>query len=380
MGKILITGGAGFIGSNLALKFANDNYEVIVFDNLSPQIHGQNPNLESATFNSILSHPKITFYKGDVRNLQSWTEVLCEAEIIYHLAAETGTGQSMYELNKYTEVNVLGTSLLFQALGNLKHHKVKKIIYASSRSIYGEGKYVRSNGDYVYPEHRDKLDLEKGIFEIHDQNEVLISCPTDELSLIHPSSFYGLTKQFQENIIHTMSKHFDIIPISLRLQNVYGEGQSLKNPYTGILSIFSNLFIKNLPVTIFEDGLESRDFIHVDDVVSAFFHMSMNGIEENIFNIGTGIPTTVIEVARLLKESIQSHSEILINGAFRIGDIRHNFADISKIKREIGFNPEIQFSDGIKRFCNWAIKQNLGEINFQASLEEMKAKGLYYEK
>lgn len=383
MGKerILITGGAGFIGSKLALNLIGRNHSVTILDNLSLQIHGSNPIKTSWIYRQIIENDNIEFINGDVRDIDRWRSLVLTHDIIYHFAAETGTGQSMYQISNYSEVNIQGTAMLFQALSENKNHSVKKIIYASSRSIYGEGKYVDSRGKLHYPDHRSLERLRNGDFDLYYKGERLLEVATDESSKIHPSSFYGLTKQFQEDMIHTMSEYFDIIPISLRLQNVYGEGQSLNNPYTGILSIFSNLLRNDQEIKIFEDGNETRDFIHVEDVVNAFILAKNSTIKEGrIYNVGTGIPTKVVDVAHELKKLYDSKSTITINGAFRKGDIRHNFADISKISSELDFIPAISFSDGLSRFTKW-VKNNESQnlSGYIKSIEEMKEKGFYEE-
>lgn len=378
--KILITGGAGFIGSKLALYLAR-KYKVTILDNLSKQIHGENAPIDSWTYKQVLNQKNIKIVIGDVKDLDTWRNLILQNDIIYHLAAETGTGQSMYQISNYSKVNIHGTALLFQALSENQNHSVRKIIYASSRSIYGEGKYLDSKEMVHYPRHRSIDKLRVGDFNIYNNhNEPLTAVATDEDSKIHPSSFYGLTKQFQEDMIHSMSPHFGITPISLRLQNVYGEGQSLNNPYTGIMSIFSNLLRTNKEIKVFEDGNETRDFIHVDDVVRAFDLARKTDIKEGrIYNVGTGIPTKIIDVANSLKKLLKSNSSIVINGAFRKGDIRHNYADITKIQQELNFHPSISFSEGLMRFTVWVKKISPKESKYLDSLKEMKSKGLYEE-
>lgn len=377
--KILITGGAGFIGSLLAKKLAFLGNRVVVLDNLSKQIHGERPIQTSYTFKNVI-HSNIEFVEGDIKNLDLLKKLVKDCNIIYHMAAETGTGQSMYEISKYSEVNIHGTSLLFQAISDTKDHKIEKIIYASSRSIYGEGKYENSEGKIFYPDHRQLEKLKKGDFGIYNEKELLKPIPTDEDSKIHPSSFYGLTKYIQEKIIHTLSKQFDIIPISLRLQNVYGEGQSLINPYTGIISIFSSLLMANDEINVFEDGFESRDFIHVEDVVEAFILMKSELVDsEKIYNVGFGKEISVLEVAETLKKLFDSKSKINISGAFRVGDIRTNFADISKITDELSYKPKIEFNEGISRFVKWVKSKEKQSISLKESLNEMKGKGLFNE-
>lgn len=375
MKKILITGGAGFIGSNLSLALVKKGYKVTVLDNLSPQIHGENPEINSSLFKNISG--KVNFIYGDVTNSIDWKKSIENQDIIIYLAAETGTGQSMYEIEKYTEVNVLGTAKMLDILVNEKH-QVKKVIIASSRAIYGEGKYFNENLGIVFPKSRKMEDMEKGDFEVKSETgEILHPIATDENAKLSPISVYAITKQVQEQMVMTVCTTVNIKPVSLRFQNVYGEGQSLKNPYTGILSIFSTQILNEKSINIFEDGTESRDFIHIDDAVEAIIK-SIETDEANgeIFNIGTGISTSVLEVAETLKNLYQKDVEIHVSGQFRLGDIRHNFADISKAKKILKFEPKISFQDGIKRFSDWVIQQNISEINLEKSFDEMKSKGL----
>ncbi len=372
--KILITGGAGFIGSNLALKLIEKGHSVSVLDNLSPQIHGENP-LESKLYLSIKD--KVNFIIGDILDENIWDIAIGDNEVIIHLAAETGTGQSMYNIEKYSLVNIHGTSLMLDYLTNVKH-KVLKIVVASSRAIYGEGKYLHPKFGEVYPSPRAENDMLSKQFEpFYKDKEKLVLVGTDELSKIHPSSFYGLTKQFQEQMIMTICPSLGITPVAFRYQNVYGPGQSLSNPYTGILSIFSTQIRNNNSINIFEDGLESRDFVYIDDVVEA----TILGIEKNeannqVFNVGTGVAINVLNVAQTLKDCFKSKTEINITGQFRIGDIRHNFADLTKIKDKLNFNPKITFQVGIKKFVDWVLEQEISNDLYAKSVEELKAKGL----
>ena len=373
MKNILITGGAGFIGSRLCEKLFDKGYKVTVLDNLSTQIHGDN---ESNLFRKIKD--KCTFIKGDVRNKEDWKKSLINQEIVVHLAAETGIGQSMYELEKYNEVNIMGTAHLLEILAN-SSHKVKKIIVASSRAIYGEGKYkCKDHGDQ-YPGKRRQIDMEHSIF-----NPRCVSCnselelvATDEKSKIHPSSIYGINKQQQEQMILLMGESLGIPSVAFRYQNVYGPGQSLSNPYTGILSIFSTRILNGNDLDIYEDGLESRDFVYIDDVVDA----TILGIEKHesngeVFNVGSGVATTVKEVAESLKGFYDSDIKISISGKFRLGDIRHNYADLSKIKSLLGFTPKYNFQEGISEFVKWVKTQEVKEDKYDKSIQELKQKGL----
>ena len=376
MKNILITGGAGFIGSNLALKLISKGYTVTVLDNLSPQIHGHNPKETSPLFLSIKD--KVKFIEGTVTNIEDWKKALEGQDVIVHYAAETGTGQSMYEVQKYIDVNITGTSLMLELLVN-GDYNVKKVVVASSRSIYGEGKYMSKELGAVYPKHRVAEDMDNGDFEPNYPNSsALTLVATDEDSKIHPSSVYGITKQNQEQMVLTVCPTIGIAGVAFRYQNVYGPGQSLKNPYTGILSIFSTQIKNGNGINIFEDGKESRDFVYIDDVVDA----TILGIEKEeannqVFNVGTGVATDVITVANSLCKNYGVEVPITISGNYRLGDIRHNFADLTKISSTLGFEPKFSFEQGLQQFTDWVNTQEVQEDKYQKSIDEMKAKGLY---
>jgi dTDP-L-rhamnose 4-epimerase len=380
MGKniknILVTGGAGFIGSNLVLKLLDKGYYITVLDNLSPQIHGKNPETESSLFKSIKD--KVKFIKGSVTDRENWEKALSNQDAIIHLAAETGTGQSMYQVHKYVDVNINGTALMLDVLVN-GDYKIKKVIIASSRAIYGEGKYRSKEFGIVFPSHRAEEDLNKGDFEVKYPNSSdLTLVATDEESKIHPSSVYGITKQNQEQMIMTVCPTLGIAAVAFRYQNVYGPGQSLKNPYTGILSIFSTQIKNGNGINIFEDGKESRDFVYIDDVVDAtILGLEKEEANNQIFNVGTGTPTDVYTVAKQLIKNYRIEVPITISGNYRLGDIRHNFADITKISSMLNFVPKISFKQGLEKFTNWVNSQEIQEDYYQKSIEEMKAKGLY---
>lgn len=374
--NILITGGAGFIGSSLSLNLIERGHKVRVLDNLSEQIHGKDGD-NSELFLKIKD--KVEFIKGDVRNLEDWIKSIKGIDTIVHLAAETGTGQSMYEINKYIDVNIKGTSNLLDVLTNQKH-SIKKIVVASSRAIYGEGSYSCRAHGVVFPTERIESDLIKGDFNakcpICNENVEVIA--THEDSKIHPSSIYGFTKYAQEEMCMIVGKSLNIPVVSLRYQNVYGPGQSLKNPYTGILSIFSTRIKNNNEINIFEDGKETRDFVYIDDVVQATT-LSIENEEANFetFNVGTGVPTDVLTIAEILKGNYNSNVNIKVSGDFRLGDIRHNFADITKINQKLGYESNFNFSSGVTEFTKWVEQQEIQEDNYDKAMEEMKKKGLY---
>jgi len=373
--KVLITGGAGFIGSNLARKLVKDGYEVTILDNFLPQIHGDKDYLPADLENVV------KLIKGDVADTDLLYKSLAGQHAVVHYAAETGTGQSMYNISHYTNINIQATAALCEYIVT-EDHQIQTVIVASSRSIYGEGKYMSKQHGTVYPSGRTFKDI-KNSFEV--------SCPisgefnlelaaTDEISAIHPSSFYGITKQVQEQMVILACKLKNINGFALRYQNVYGPGQSLKNPYTGILSIFSRVALQNEEINIFEDGFESRDFVYIDDVVKATASCITTLNEgQFILNVGSGIPVSVIDVANEIISYLKSDSKIKISGAFREGDIRHNYADLTLAKEVIGFEPNWSFRDGLHQFLDWVLKQEdipLNTSDYKKSLGELKEKGL----
>ena len=378
MKKILITGGAGFIGSNLSLKLIEKGYVVTVLDNLSPQIHGENGEDKSFLFLTIKD--KVKFIKGTVESKSDWKKALEGQDAVIHYAAETGTGQSMYEIEKYTLVNVQGTSIMLDILANTEHN-VKKVIVASSRSIYGEGKYWSENlKSHVYPNHRTDEYMQNGDFDVKypGDSKGLKLVATDEDSKLHPSSVYGITKQNQEQMVMTVCPTIGIAPVAFRYQNVYGPGQSLTNPYTGILSIFSTLIKKGKDINIFEDGKETRDFVYIDDVVNAtILGLEKKQADGEVFNVGTGEATDVIAVANHLINNYGSSTKLHISGNYRLGDIRHNYADLAKINRLLGFEAEYNFERGVKKFTEWVQTQEIHESKYDDSITEMQEKGLF---
>lgn len=375
---VLITGGAGFIGSNVALKLIEKGVKVTVLDNLSLQIHGDNPDITSPLYNQIKG--KVRFIRGTVTSRKDWVNALEGVDAVLHLAAETGTGQSMYEIEKYVNVNIGGTAILLDVLTNEKTY-VKRVVVAESRAIYGEGRYWSEElNTYVYPNERSEESMSTGDFEVkyNGCTKPLKIVGTTEDSLIHPGSVYGITKQVQGQLVHMVCKSIGIESVSFRYQNVYGPGQSLSNPYTGILSIFSTRIKNGNGINIFEDGLESRDFVYIDDIVDAtILGITVSGISGNAFNIGTGVATDVLTVANTLKKYYGIDVPITVSGNYRLGDIRHNYADISKARTMLGFEPKWTFDRGIEQFCKWVNNQPIQEDRYEASIYEMRKKGLY---
>jgi dTDP-L-rhamnose 4-epimerase len=371
---VLITGGAGFIGSRLSANLASRGHEVTVLDNLSPQVHGEDVAARGTA--PWLPHGA-RFVLGDVRDQAAWDLAYTGQSIVIHLAAETGTGQSMYQTTRYCDVNVNGTARLLDLL-TAEGHAVRKVVIASSRSIYGEGRYQTAAGEFVYPASRNRGDLEAGVFDPQLNGAPLTAVSTDEESKVHPSSVYGITKATQEQLVLQGCAALGVSAASLRYQNVYGPGQSLRNPYTGILSIFSNLILSGAPINIFEDGAESRDFVYVDDVVRATTLAAESElVGQDYYNVGSGVATTVLDVVRELGDALGIEPDSSISGAFRVGDIRHNWAETTKIEKALGFSASVDFSDGVRELCAWARGEPRTDTRaYTASLSEMRAKGL----
>lgn len=371
--KVLITGGAGFIGTRLALKLARAGSDITILDNLSPQIHGAD-----ASFSPELE-ASARCVKGDVGDIRMLRDLLADREVVVHLAAETGTGQSMYAVEQYSGVNMHGTALLLDTIVNNRPKKLGKLIVASSRAVYGEGEYNCPVHGRVFPEARLSADLEAGRFEPNCPacGKTVTPLATTESAPFGPSSFYGLTKQMQEQMILMFAKALGLDGFALRYQNVYGPGQSLTNPYTGILAIFSNLVRQGRGLNIFEDGLESRDFVYIDDVVAATALCADPGVHGvAAMNVGSGIRTSVLDVAHAIAAYFGADVPIKVTGDFRLGDIRHNFADISRISNLTGFRPDWPFEKGLAEFLAWAETHSASDAGYDRSLKELSDRGL----
>ena len=375
MKNILITGGAGFIGSHLAMRLIEMGHRVRVLDNLSEQIHGKAPAKTSPLYAGIKD--KVEFMQGTVTSRSDWERALKGQQVIVHLAAETGTGQSMYMVEKYTEVNIQGTAILLDILTN-QPHQVEKVVIASSRALYGEGKYFSKELGEVYPSHRIDTDMKAGDFEVkYPGSGKLELMATDESSRIHPSSVYGITKQVQEQLVMNVCGALGIAAVAFRYQNVYGPGQSLSNPYTGILSIFSTRIRSGQAINVFEDGLESRDFVFISDVVEATVAgIERDGGNNRIFNVGTGQAITVLDVVKTLMREFGVEVPLEVSGMYRTGDIRHNYADITLLRDLLQVTPKVQFDEGIQKFVAWVKAQAECESDYERSLEEMRSRGL----
>ena len=372
--NVLITGGAGFIGSRLAKKLASTGVKVTILDNLTEQIHGKH-----ATFPDDLQSIA-RCVQGDIRDRSLMAQVIIGQEVIVHYAAETGTGQSMYAVEHYQDVNIRGTAVMLDILVNERSKSLRKLVVASSRAIYGEGRYHCTIHGDVYPKSRTVSAMSKGYFEpfcpvCKGPVQVMLSREDTPFS---PSSFYGLTKQMQEQMIVMFAGALDIDCFALRYQNVYGPGQSLSNPYTGILAVFSNLVRQGKDINVFEDGQESRDFVYVDDVVEATalcVEPHIRGIQS--LNVGSGVRTSVVDVAQSIVDYFNSNVAVRVTGDFRLGDIRHNVADISSLCTLTGFSPKWPFNDGLHQFLSWTENKEAVDAGYERSLTELKDRGLF---
>jgi dTDP-L-rhamnose 4-epimerase len=298
------------------------------------------------------------------------------------LAAETGTGQSMYEIEKYFSVNVQGTATLLQAILDLgKNTNIKKIIVASSRAIYGEGSYQCETHGLVYPSARTRENLDKQKYEpLCEQCSLqLVSIPTHETCMKSPTSFYGLTKQIQEESTLLFAKTHLISGIGLRFQNVYGPGQSLNNPYTGVLGVFANKARMGEDLDVYEDGLESRDFVYISDVVQATYNaMILDKPIWGAFNVGSGSSKSIADVAQIIADYYSKGSKVNITHNYRIGDIRHNNAELSRVSRSLNYRCETEFNKGIKQYLSWVDRQSIRDNEgYKQSIKELKARGIF---
>lgn len=368
---ILVTGGAGFIGSHLIDHLISEGYDVRIMDNLHPQIHptGKPPEY---------LNKKAEFIQGDVVNRKDWQKALVGIDAVFHFAAAVGVGQSMYQVERYVKDNCLGTAIFLDILANEKH-TVKKMLVAASMSSFGEGMYRCPKCKLVQqPQLRSPKDMQEGIWEplcrkCHVQ---LVAIPTDETARLQSPSVYAITKKTQEELMLTIGKSYGIPAVSLRFFNAYGPRQSLSNPYNGVAAIFLSRVKNGKPPIVNEDGLQTRDFVHIKDIVNTC-QLTLENDRANyeVFNVGSGIPTTIQEVARVVFELNNSKLSPEITGKFRSFDVRHCFADVRKLERLVGWKPRIAFADGMKEVFEWSKKEMATDLVDQA-LSELEKRGL----
>ncbi len=347
--KVLVTGGAGFIGSHLVDALVDRGHAVRVLDNLEPEVHGPDAR-------PVNLHAGAEFQQGDVRDETALWRALRDVEVVVHLAAAVGVGQSMVDIVKFTEVNTLGTARLLELLRH-RRHRVGKLIVASSMSAYGEGRYRCPVHGPVYPPPRDPARLARGAWEMtcpicgEDTEALAISEDTP----LRPISVYGLTKRDQEELCLIVGRALELPAVALRFFGVYGPRQSLSNPYSGIVAIFIARILNGEPPPIFEDGKETRDFVHVQDVVQAILlAMGSSRADHQVFNVGTGRDTSIFRLGELLCEALGGDVRPDLCGRYRVGDVRHGVADISRIQQVLGYQPQVRIEDGLRELITWA--------------------------
>ena len=366
--KVLVTGGAGFIGSFIVDELVNRGDEVTILDNLDPQVHnGEIP---------PYLNKRAKFVKGDVLDRNLLSSLVANADVVFHEAAAVGIGQSMYQIHHYMDVNSQGTAQLLDILVNDKH-SVKKLIVAASMSSYGEGLYECSKCGKINPSLRPEEQMKKGKWEQICPNcsSQLKPLPTTEDTPTDPNSIYALSKKNQEDMALMIGKTYGIPTIALRYFNVYGPRQSLSNPYTGVAAIFMSRLKNNNRPVIYEDGLQTRDFVSVHDIaVANIIVMDSKKADYEVFNVGSGVPRSIKSIAEDLAKLMGKKLQPDVTKKFRKGDIRHCFADISKIKK-LGFNPSVSFEEGMKELIEWSSSMK-AEDKFDQAAKELKNKGL----
>ena len=365
---ILITGGAGFIGSHLADDLLHRGHRVRALDNLSPQVHGQDASRPSYL------HRDVELIHGDVRDATAVRRALAEVDAVYHFAAAVGVGQSMYEIEQYTSVNNLGTAVLLQAL---IERPVQRLVVASSMSLYGEGLYETSDGTPVDDAERTLEQLKRADWEPRDRHgAVLRPLPTPETKAPSLASIYALSKFDQERMSLMVGRAYGIPTIALRFFNVYGTRQSLSNPYTGVLAIFASRFLNDHLPFIFEDGMQRRDFVSVYDVVQACrLALEAPDAAGCALNVGSGQSYTISEVAELLRLVLGKATGAEVCGKYRVGDIRHCTADVSLAREVLGYRPSVTLEDGLVELSEW-LREQAADDRFAEANQELTARGL----
>lgn len=366
--NVLVTGGAGFIGSHIVDRLVGDGHFVRVFDNLEPQVHKSIPNYLNKNAEII---------EGDVRNSHQLQEAIKDVDVIFHEAAMVGVGQSMYQIEKYVDVNSFGTARLLEILVN-KDHSVKKLIVASSMSIYGEGTHICEDCGIVYPSLRREHQLKRRDWVVKCPNcgKDVRMAPTKETKPLQPTSIYAISKKDQEEMSLAIGRSYGIPTVALRYFNAFGPRQALSNPYTGVCAIFSARIKNNNPPLIFEDGLQARDFVSVHDIAEAnILAMKNSNADYEVFNVGTGSPVSILDIARTLIKLYKKDTHPEVASKYRAGDIRHCFADISKIRDKLGFRPKVSLEDGMLELVAWGAKEEAVD-GFEDAYGELMKRGL----
>lgn len=376
--RVLVTGGAGFVGSFLVEALRREGCEVRIFDNLEPQVHGGRiENLRG------LMTPGGSFVKGvevvwgDMRNAAQVEAALKGMDAVVHFASQVGVGQSMYEIVKFVDHNSLGTAVLLEVLAARKH-AIRKLVVASSMSLYGEGAFDCSVCGEVYPTLRSLAQMQAGEWEVRCPKceRPALAKPTPESKPLQPTSIYAITKRDQEEMCLAIGRAYGIPTVALRFFNIYGPRQALNNPYTGVAAIFSSRLLNRRPPVVFEDGEQSRDFVHVSDIVQAnLLALQKDAADFEVFNVGSGRATSVLQIAHTLAAKMRIEIAAQVEHKFREGDIRHCIADIGKIRARLGYEPKVALEDGIDDLIGWVSEQK-AEDHFEQAAAELKARGL----
>jgi len=370
--KVLVTGGAGFIGSHTIDLLVKKGYQVRVLDNLEPQVH---PTGQLSDY----CNESVEFVRGDVQSKEVLIRAIEDMDAVIHLAAAVGIGQSMYQIEKYVAYNTYGTANLLDVLVN-EPNDVKKLVIASSMSIYGEGKYSCDSCGTVYPHLRSEEQLKSGKWEplCPICKREVKPAPTDEEKPLMPTSVYAQTKRHQEEMSLLIGRTYGIPTVALRYFNVYGPRQSLSNPYTGVCAIFSSRILNSKPPYVFEDGKQTRDFVHVRDVARAnLLALERKSADYMAVNVGSGSPISIADLAKLLIQIYGAKLTPYISNRYRKGDIRHCYADLTRAKKYLGYNPTVSLSEGLKELADWARTQGWGAVDlFEKAMQELEKKRL----
>lgn len=360
--RILVTGGAGFIGSHIVDALVKEGHKVRILDNLEPQVHIEAPKYLNS---------EAEFINGDIRSEDDIKKALSNIEVVLHHTAAVGVGQSMYQIQKYIDINVGGTAKLLDVMVNGKYD-VEKLVVASSMSIYGEGAYRCGNCGIVYPKLRSEAQLEAGEWDLTCPKceRKLEPVPTDEDKPLYPTSVYAVSKRDQEELCLSVGRAYQIPTVALRYFNVYGPRQSLSNPYTGVCAIFLSRIKNGKRPLLFEDGLQSRDFVSVHDIVQAnLLAITKDEANYEALNVGTGEPINILEISRILIKLCAKELEPEAIGKYRAGDIRHCYPDISRIKAKLGYSPQVSMEEGMKELMQWSEHVKAEDKTAQAQAE-----------
>jgi len=369
---VLVTGGAGFVGSHLVDALVAQGHRVRAFDSLEPQVHG--PGGQAPAY----LNPKAEFVRGSITDGTALARALDGIDVVFHQAALVGVGQSMYDIVRYCQVNTVGAATLLEEVVK-RRDRIRKVVVASSMSVYGEGAYRTPQGEMRSPRLRDRDLLERGEWEMRDAatGAPLAPMPTPETKPLQPTSVYAVTKRDHEELFLSVGYAYRIPTVALRYFNIYGERQALSNPYTGVAAIFSSRVLNGQPPIVFEDGRQSRDLIHVSDIVAAnLLALATDRADYQALNVGTGRPSTVREVADLITAALgKPDLQAQVLCTFREGDIRHCYADISLARRVLGFEPKVAFTQGIHQLVAW-VRSQQAEDRFEQAHRQLVERGL----